>query len=286
MTRECEYAGSHTRRRVRFLVCTCAPVGVFTPTESTDKTTTIRSSPRLPAFFLISPRAGNKIGAIENLGATQNQFDAIDLSDNEIVKLEGFPPLKRLHTLLLNNNRIARVGKNLEEQLPMLSCLILTNNRLNNLADVDPLVGFKHLRHVSLMGNPVTKKANYRLYVIFKLPQIKVLDFRKVKQAEREKAAATFGGVGGAADGVVENGGSRKRKAGTFEPGKVAAGAAANNREEDEEMEEEEAPNKSGPTPAQLQALKIAIANAATLEEVQRLETALTTGIVPSDLKL
>ena len=50
--------------------------------------------------------------------------------------------------------------------------------------------------------------------------------------------------------------------------------------------EEKEAPKKSGPTPAQLQALKIAIANAATLEEVQRLETALTTGIVPSDLKL
>ena len=33
---------------------------------------------------------GHKIAAIENLGATQNQFDAIDLSDNEVVKLEGF----------------------------------------------------------------------------------------------------------------------------------------------------------------------------------------------------
>ena len=206
------------------------------------------------------------------------------------MKLEGFPPLRRLHTLLLNNNRIARVGsKNLEEQLPMLRCLILTNNRLNNLADIDPLVGCKHLKHVSLMGNPVTKKANYRLYVIFKLPQIKVLDFRKVKQAEREKAAATFGGgVGGAAAAAAADGVAVEKKAGTFEPGKVAAGAASNaNGEEDEEMEEEkEAPKKSGPTPAQLQALKIAIANAATLEEVQRLETALTTGIVPSDLKL
>jgi hypothetical protein len=123
---------------------------------------------------------GNKIGAIENLGATQNQFDAIDLSDNEVVKLEGFPPLTRLHTLLLNNNRIARVGKNLEQQLPMLSSLILTNNRLTNLADVDPLAGFKHLKHLSVMGNPVTKKANYRLYVVFRLPHLKTLDFRKV----------------------------------------------------------------------------------------------------------
>ena len=237
------------------------------------------------SFFFFA-RAGNKIGAIENLGATQNQFDAIDLSDNEIVKLEGFPPLKRLHTLLLNNNRIARVGKNLEEQVPMMSCLILTNNRLNNLADVDPLSGLKHLKNLSLMGNPVTKKSNYRLYVVFKLPQLKVLDFRKVKQAEREKAAATF--RGSATDATEANGGSRKRKkAGTFEPGKVAARAGATTNEEPDAMEEDEAaPKKSGPTPAQLQALKIAIANAATLEEVQRLETALTTGIVPSDLKL
>ena len=220
-------------------------------------------------------KTGNKIGAIENLGATQNQFDAIDLSDNEIVKLEGFPPLKRLHTLFLNNNRIARVGKNLEAQLPMMSCLVLTNNRLNNLADVDPLSGFKHLQHLSLMGNPVTKKANYRLYVIFRLPQLKVLDFKKVKAAEREKAAEKFGGVEGAA--------ARGGKAGTFEPGKVAGGAADDDADA---MDEDEAPKSSGPTAAQLQALKVAIANAATLEEVQRLETALTTGIVPSDMKL
>jgi U2 small nuclear ribonucleoprotein A' len=44
----------------------------------------------------------------------QNQFDAIDLSDNEIVKLEGFPPLTRLHSLNLSNNRIARIGNDLQ----------------------------------------------------------------------------------------------------------------------------------------------------------------------------
>ena len=51
---------------------------------------------------------GNKIGAIENLGGTENQFDCIDLSDNEIVKLEGFPLLPKLKTLVLNHNRISR----------------------------------------------------------------------------------------------------------------------------------------------------------------------------------
>lgn len=58
--------------------------------------------------------AGNKIQAIENLGVTQNQFDSIDLSDNAIVKLEGFPKLPRLRMLLLSNNRITRIDDGLE----------------------------------------------------------------------------------------------------------------------------------------------------------------------------
>ncbi|KAK1327988.1 hypothetical protein QTO34_012410 [Cnephaeus nilssonii] len=49
---------------------------------------------------------GYKIPVIENLGATLDQFDAIDFSDNEIRKLDGFPLLRRLKTLLVNNNRI------------------------------------------------------------------------------------------------------------------------------------------------------------------------------------
>jgi hypothetical protein len=40
------------------------------------------------------------------------------LCDNEIVKLEGFPPLKRLSTLLVHNNRIARIGAGLGGALP------------------------------------------------------------------------------------------------------------------------------------------------------------------------
>ena len=152
----------------------------------------LRSSPAVRAHAALPRRSrtstGHKIAAIENLAATQNQFDAIDLSDNEIVKLEGFPPLTRLHTLYLNNNRIARIGKNMDEQLPMLKCVILTNNRLGKLADVDPLATFKRLTHLSLMNNPVTRAENYRAYVIYKLKKLKVLDFRKVKPKEREAA--------------------------------------------------------------------------------------------------
>lgn len=49
---------------------------------------------------------GYRIPEIENLGATGDQFDTIDFSDNDVRKLDGFPFLKRLKCLLFNNNRI------------------------------------------------------------------------------------------------------------------------------------------------------------------------------------
>ncbi|KAL4626327.1 hypothetical protein ACB092_05G088200 [Castanea dentata] len=70
---------------------------------------------------------GNKIPVIENLGATEDQFDTIDLSDNEIVKLENFPLLNRLGTLIINNNRITRINPNIGEFLPKLHTLVLVS---------------------------------------------------------------------------------------------------------------------------------------------------------------
>ena len=209
---------------------------------------------------------GHKIGAVENLGATQNQFDAVDLSDNEIVRLEGFPVLPRLHTLTLCNNRIARVAPGLQDALPNLATLTLTNNRVTSFGDVDALAGLKRLKRLSLLGNPVSQREDYRLYVAHVLPSVAILDFRKVKQAERDAARKKFGGKSG--EKALES-----ARAETFAPG-VA------------ETDKSDSPRPAGPTPEQLLALKAAIANAATLEEVTRLEQALTTGIVPSDMQL
>lgn len=61
---------------------------------------------------------------------TQDQFDAIDFSDNEIKKLDNFPRYKRLSSLLLCNNHISRIAADIGNQLPNLSCLILTNNKV------------------------------------------------------------------------------------------------------------------------------------------------------------
>lgn len=53
---------------------------------------------------------GYKISGIENMGATLNFFECIDLSDNELRKLGNFSYLDRLTSLILTNNRIKQLS--------------------------------------------------------------------------------------------------------------------------------------------------------------------------------
>nr|XP_023698805.1 U2 small nuclear ribonucleoprotein A' [Paramormyrops kingsleyae] len=203
---------------------------------------------------------GYKIPVLENLGATLDQFDTIDFSENEIRKLDGFPLLRRLKTLLMNNNRICRIGEDLEQSLPNLKELILTNNSIQELGDLDPLASIKSLTLLSLLRNPVTNKKHYRLYVINKIPQLRVLDFQKVKLKERQEAEKMFKGKRGAQ--LAKDIAKRTK---TFTPG---ANLQAEKR-------------KTGPSPADVEAIKNAIASATSLAEVERLKGLLQAGQIP-----
>ncbi|CAN8294574.1 unnamed protein product [Cochlearia groenlandica] len=207
---------------------------------------------------------GNKIPVIENLGATEDQFDTVDLSDNEIVKLENFPYLNRLGTLIVNNNRITRINPNLGEFLPKLHSLVLTNNRLVNLVEIDPLASIPKLQYLSLLDNNITKKPNYRLYVIHKLKSLRVLDFMKVKAKERAEAAALFSS---------KEAEEEVKKVSQEEVQKVL-----------DATEQPDTPKVVAPTQEQILAIKAAIINSQTIEEIARLEQALNSGQVPAGL--
>ena len=116
---------------------------------------------------------------------TQDLYDVLDFTDNEIKKLENFPRFSRLSTLLLSNNHISRIGPQLGEQLANLETVILSNNRIESLSEVDHLKSCEKLAALSLVGNPVTRRQHYRLYVINALPSVKVLDFMKVPRLLR-----------------------------------------------------------------------------------------------------
>lgn len=194
------------------------------------------------------------------------------MTGNEIKRLDNFPRLNRLSTLLLSNNSISRIDTEFfsPAQLPRLHTLVLTGNRLLDLPDLQPLSVFSgQLKHLSLLDNPVIKKPHYRLFVISLLSGLRTLDFRRVRPQEVKEALKMFGNSAGEAK--------------VFVPGQVEG-------QEGEEDNEEEPSTKrtklSGLTPEQVAKIQAAIKAAKTLAEINRLEKILQTGHIPDDKDL
>lgn len=155
----------------------------------------IRAEARLnPAMERELLLRGLQVTAIENFAILQDGFDVIDLSDNEIKKLDNFPRMKRLSCFMLNNNLISRISPSLGSQLPSIRALILTNNRITTLAEVCHIATLQELEHLVLMENPVAYSTHYRLFTIHHIPTLKSLDYRKVSKREREEAKKLFSG--------------------------------------------------------------------------------------------
>jgi U2 small nuclear ribonucleoprotein A' len=112
----------------------------------------------------------------------KDAFDAVDLTDNSIRILGGFPVSQKLRTLLVSKNQISHIVPNLREQLPKLSTLIMAQNQIEDLTELSSLAGIP-LTHLVLVGNKVAQHADYRLYLVHILPSLKMLDFAKVTVA-------------------------------------------------------------------------------------------------------
>lgn len=204
---------------------------------------------------------GFKIPAIENLGVTHDQYEAIDLGDNDIIKISNIPPLGRLKVLILVNNRISRIADDAFAGLPQLTSLVLTNNKLEKMADIEPVTKIKTLERLSLLDNPLTKIKHYRPYIIHKCEdKLRILDFNKVKVQDRKAAKVLFTG---------DRGEKLLAEVAPARTGVVTDSAAA---------------AAKAPSTAAIERIKKAIAEAQTIEEVTRLEKALKSGVLPEDL--
>ncbi|SBT79458.1 U2 small nuclear ribonucleoprotein A', putative [Plasmodium malariae] len=61
-------------------------------------------------------------------------------------------------------------------------------NFIEKLTDLNSLFKAKNLTRLSLLENSVSKLENYREYLIYNLPSLKYLDFKKIKMKDREAA--------------------------------------------------------------------------------------------------
>jgi len=229
---------------------------------------------------------GLKIAVIENLGVTDDQFNTIDLSDNELLTIDNLPLLKRLTSLLLNNNRICKIAEKLGDFAPNLTTLMLTNNRLLTLRDLEPIAALQTLTHLSVQHNPVAKEANYRLFLIARLPKLKALDFRKVKLQERAEAKKLFGD-GKDSSKVVAKMEIDGKVAYPVKPSAAAASSTSAMMEEDE-VTDTGAIRKvmyQPLTAALKQKIMELIKTTTSLSDIDRYDKMLTSQRVPMDFK-
>ncbi|OBZ79857.1 U2 small nuclear ribonucleoprotein A' [Grifola frondosa] len=215
---------------------------------------------------------GYTIPAIENLGITKDQHDCIDFTDNSIVVLGNIPLLRRLRTLLLANNRIASISPSLHLSMPNLTTLVLTNNNIAELGDLEPLKDVRSLKYLSLLGNPVQEKKWYREWLAWRIPGLRVLDFQRIRDKERQSAKTLFLTADNLPTKLATTLSttvsihSSKPPVTTDEPRPVVA------------------PGKAGRLMSKEEADKVreAIARATSVEEIRRLERSLKEGFLPT----
>jgi len=67
----------------------------------------------------------------------QDQHDTIDLTDNSLTALSNLPLSPRLRTLILANNSIHAIHPSIQQSVPNLTTLVLTNNAFAELGDLE-----------------------------------------------------------------------------------------------------------------------------------------------------
>jgi dynein assembly factor 1 len=133
----------------------------------------------------------NCISHVSGLEALEN-LDTINLSYNQLRRLDGLACCPALRTLICTNNYLTSV----ESIAHLAGCtglhtLDLQNNQLSDPAILDILRQLPELRCLYLKGNPVVSAIrNYRKTIVAALPELRYLDERPVFDDERRLVTA------------------------------------------------------------------------------------------------
>jgi hypothetical protein len=126
----------------------------------------------------------------------------LDLSYNRLKHLEGLSEFKVLEELILDNNDLSDGALECLPSLPRIHTLSLNKNKIDNCDQLLEEVKKKcpSLRYLSLLGNTACPNPllgyghdeddyrRYRLYVLYRLPNLKFLDSSIVSEDERKEA--------------------------------------------------------------------------------------------------
>ncbi|CAO2586559.1 Leucine-rich repeat-containing protein 9 [Lemmus lemmus] len=160
--------------------------------------------------------SNNNLSKMEGLESCVN-LEELTLDGNCISKIEGIARLTKLSRLSMNNNLLTGLEKHTFDNMLHLHSLSLENNRITSLSalqktftlielyisnnyiavnqEIYNLKGLCNLVILDIYGNIIIwNQENYRLFVIFHLPELKALDGLSIEPPEIENAKDLFGG--------------------------------------------------------------------------------------------
>lgn len=134
---------------------------------------------------------GNAIRVIENIGHL-SELRVLNVAANQIKVLDGLIGLRSLVELNARRNVISHVGARCDELRALQRCF-LNANAIETLERIRPLFKLPNLAELALENNPVAALALYQPTLLASLPALRLLDGRRLTDAERRPRAPSPG---------------------------------------------------------------------------------------------
>ncbi|KAG7295915.1 hypothetical protein JYU34_021005 [Plutella xylostella] len=136
--------------------------------------------------------AHNLIEKIENLDRLPGLIE-LDLSFNKIEKIENLEALVNLEVLTLFSNKIRKLEN--MDTLNNLLVFSIGDNLIEDFKEAAYLRRFRALRSVSFKGNPCCDDRMTYSFLTAALTRVTYLDYKVIKDEEREEGQAVFRSV-------------------------------------------------------------------------------------------
>ncbi|XP_070532103.1 centriolin-like isoform X2 [Ptychodera flava] len=161
----------------------------------------------------LSKEGGKKIKYIENLDGLKRlqvlslscniiekiekldkltKLKELNLSFNCITRLDGLEPLIHLQVLNLTGNRIEHIPVWFGKKLKELRTLRIAKNKLGTLQELARLRPLHDLVQLNIADNPLCELPHARLFMVFQLRTLEILDGTSVDFKERQIALERF----------------------------------------------------------------------------------------------
>ncbi|XP_040598886.1 leucine-rich repeat-containing protein 9 isoform X2 [Mesocricetus auratus] len=147
---------------------------------------------------------GNEISQVEGLDhLIVLQELVVDHNRIRTFNESAFAKPSSLLTLHLEENRLRELGK--LQSLVKLEKLFLGYNKIQEIAELEKLEVIPSLRELTVYGNPICRKMVHRHVLIFRLPNLQMLDGIPINADDRAKAEFHFSELQAKKNSIIQS---------------------------------------------------------------------------------